>query len=252
MLASLQPRPPDYPSDFGLPLYAASLPRNGGYYSPSSLQPTLFPMQSSRGHSMLPDEQYPSLPFRSPYIHTADSGPSAIVYYPQRLATASITTSTFQPIYESIGNTNSLSQPQDIYSQVSKRGNETEAAKKPPPAAAAADDAAVEAAAGGCETDSAALERLSQLLTTSSSKDDSELSVMLDNGAPIAMAEDSLGGSTVQSEDGGEAARKDTAGSARIYQELDDAFTTLDQELADNKMDAAPSNGRLFSAPTSI
>jgi hypothetical protein len=32
------------------------------------------------------DEQYPTLPssFRSPYIHTADSGPSAIVYYPSK------------------------------------------------------------------------------------------------------------------------------------------------------------------------
>ena len=62
-----------FPSDYGLPLYnTVSLPRNSNY---SSLQPSFFPKV---GGNMMPDEQYPTLPFRSPYIHTADSGPSAI------------------------------------------------------------------------------------------------------------------------------------------------------------------------------
>ena len=63
---------------------------------------------------VMPDEQYPTMPFRSPYIHTADSGPSAIVYYPQqksknsfssekKISIGGASTSTFQPIYESIG-----------------------------------------------------------------------------------------------------------------------------------------------------
>ena len=68
---------------------------------------------------VMPDEQYPTMPFRSPYIHTADSGPSAIVYYPQQQKSSNknsfssevsknsigggASTSTFQPIYESIG-----------------------------------------------------------------------------------------------------------------------------------------------------
>ena len=70
---------------------------------------------------VMPDEQYPTMPFRSPYIHTADSGPSAIVYYPQQHQKSKnnsfsseanklsiggggpASTSTFQPIYESIG-----------------------------------------------------------------------------------------------------------------------------------------------------
>ena len=68
---------------------------------------------------VMPDEQYPTMPFRSPYIHTADSGPSAIVYYPQQHKKSKnnsfsseanklsigggASTSTFQPIYESIG-----------------------------------------------------------------------------------------------------------------------------------------------------
>ena len=55
----------------------------------------------------MPDEQYPTMPFKSPYIHTADSGPSAIVYYPQ-------------PIYEVV-------QPQeDIYSSVSKKADDSD------------------------------------------------------------------------------------------------------------------------------
>ena len=93
----------DYPSDYGLP----PMPGNSGSsnISPlprcySSLQPNLFPLHSASNgggggmrngtgssHMLLPaDEQYPTLPssFRSPYIHTADSGPSAIVYYPTK------------------------------------------------------------------------------------------------------------------------------------------------------------------------
>ena len=67
-----------FPSDYGLPLYT-TLPRNStnvnGTSNYSSLQPSFFPKV---GGNMMPDEQYPTLPFRSPYIHTADSGPSAI------------------------------------------------------------------------------------------------------------------------------------------------------------------------------
>ena len=66
------------------------------------------------------------MPFRSPYIHTADSGPSAIVYYPQQHQKSKnnsfsseanklsiggggpASTSTFQPIYESIGKVASI------------------------------------------------------------------------------------------------------------------------------------------------
>ena len=73
---------------------------------------------------VMPDEQYPTMPFRSPYIHTADSGPSAIVYYPQQHQKSKnnsfsseanklsiggpASTSTFQPIYESIGKVASI------------------------------------------------------------------------------------------------------------------------------------------------
>ena len=70
-----------FPSDYGLPLYntITSLPRHStnvnGTSNYSSLQPSFFPKV---GGNMMPDEQYPTLPFRSPYIHTADSGPSAI------------------------------------------------------------------------------------------------------------------------------------------------------------------------------
>ena len=86
-----------------------------GYAAPSSLQPHLYPLRPRGGHHMvMPDEQYPTMPFRSPYIHTADSGPSAIVYYPQqksknsfssegKISIGGASTSTFQPIYESIG-----------------------------------------------------------------------------------------------------------------------------------------------------
>ena len=76
-----------FPSDYGLPLYntITSLPRHStnvnGTSNYSSLQPSFFPKV---GGNMMPDEQYPTLPFRSPYIHTADSGPSAIVYYPSK------------------------------------------------------------------------------------------------------------------------------------------------------------------------
>ena len=101
-----------------LHFFAGSLTRSG--YAPSSLQPQLYPLRPRGGHHMvMPDEQYPTMPFRSPYIHTADSGPSAIVYYPQKSRNHSYTppapeaskmasaaagsTSTFQPIYESIG-----------------------------------------------------------------------------------------------------------------------------------------------------
>ena len=102
----------EYPSDYGLPPLQSGGGSNTGNgnsnISPlprcySSLQPNLFPAlyNSSNGgggggstlrngngnHMLLPaDEQYPTLPssFRSPYIHTADSGPSAIVYYPSK------------------------------------------------------------------------------------------------------------------------------------------------------------------------
>merc|ERR1712018_836763 len=106
-------------------------------------------------HMLLPaDEQYPTLPssFRSPYIHTADSGPSAIVYYPTKA----------HPIYE------------DIYSQVNKSKQKM---------------------VNNCDTDSAALERLSQLLTTTTASEVSADLIALheDKEAPMASQEESLG-----------------------------------------------------------
>ena len=169
---------------------------------------------------MLPDEQYPTLPFRSPYIHTADSGPSAIVYYPQP-----------HPIYEAIGG------HKDIYSQVSKKGNEKEATEQ-----------------RGCDSDNAALERLSQLLTTSKESTEVSSIVKLAEAPMASQEESSLGGCSVQTS-GDEAANKSI-----VYQELDDAFSTLDQELLkpygtkDEQSEAAASaDGQLIvSAPTAI
>lgn len=117
----------------------------------------------------MPDEQYPTMPFRSPYIHTADSGPSAIVYYPQ-------------PIYEAI----EQPQPQaaNIYSHVTTK-----------------------------KADDKALERLSAL-------------VMSTEAAPLAKPEDSGSNSVVS---GSEARGR----CSTIFQELDEAFTTLDLELGE-------------------
>ena len=78
-VSSLQMVTSEYPSDYGLPTNSP-LPR-----SYNSLQPNLFPTRISSNTLLPADQQYPTLPssFRSPYIHTADSGPSAIVYYPK-------------------------------------------------------------------------------------------------------------------------------------------------------------------------
>ena len=97
-------------------------------------------------------------------------------------------------------------QPQSqIYSQVSKRGNETSAPGTSKNTEFEATKHNMEGSGSssnlrGCDTDSAALERLSQLLTSSK---DSEVSVKNDlinlddhqqlTYAPMAAAEDSLG-----------------------------------------------------------
>ena len=260
----------DYPSDYGLP----PLNHPGGSFSTtspmprvySSLQPNLFPMyptmspNGSRavngGGMLLPaDQQYPTLPhsFRSPYIHTADSGPSAIVYYPKLNNNSPTTGGTYtgtpqqQPIYE------------DLYSQVKKSGS-----KK----------------VNNCDTDSAALERLSQLLTTnttSASEISQDLIALhpeaLHQEAPIASQEvSSLGGITSSS------IEDQITEKSNVFQELDDAFQTLDQELvtypvqksddvievdsadlqtlqlttADKQNDNKQLTGRIVSAPTAI
>ena len=115
---------------------------------------------------------------------------------------------------------------------------------------------------------------MSQLLTSSK---DSEVSVKndlitlddqftqprivtaTDAEAPMASAEDSLGGS-VQSEAECSAGTKSESGiKASIYQELDDAFTTLDQEILETENSEVAehtlqpsSDGLIYSAPTSI
>ena len=144
------------------------------------------------------------------------------VYYPQK-------TSTFQPIYESLSN-------RDIYSQVHKTPKNfptSEELKK-------------------CDTDSAALDRLSQLLT---SKEQSEVSVKTDlislnvtteeAAAPMASQDESLSSSNQNSE---------TQNNNKVFQELDDAFTELDQELAKDDLEENEETklSRIFSAPTAI
>ena len=86
-------------------------------------------------------------------------------------------------------------------------------------------------------TDSAALERLSQLLTTTTTA--SEVSadlIALDDGvrtlnpdqeAPMASQEESLGAATNSTT----SETTDDPNKSNVFQELDDAFTTLDQEL---------------------
>ena len=216
-----------FPSDYGLPLYhtvSSSLPRNTSNYS--SLQPQFFPKM---GGNMMPDEQYPTLPFRSPYIHTADSGPSAIVYYPQERTK----TSTFQPIYESLSN-------RDIYSQVCK--------KQPQKSPAEVTEAINEAEeVKKCDTDSAALDRLSQLLT---SKEQSEVSVktdliLLDKNAPIASHDELSELSSNPNDDA-------KVNHNKVFQELDDAFTELDQEMLEQNNLEEQQKLRIVSAPTAI
>ena len=148
------------------------------------------------------------------------------VYYPQK-------TSTFQPIYESLSN-------RDIYSQVHKQPKNiptSEELKK-------------------CDTDSAALDRLSQLLT---SKEQSEVSVKTDlislnvegeAAAPMASQDESLSSTSNQN--------SEPQNNNKVYQELDDAFTELDQEMAKddlataNEEDEETKLSRIFSAPTAI
>ena len=149
------------------------------------------------------------------------------MYYPQK-------TSTFQPIYESLSN-------RDIYSQVHKQPKNiatSEELKK-------------------CDTDSAALDRLSQLLT---SKEQSEVSVKTDlislnveesAAAPMASQDESLSSTSNQN--------SEPQNNNKVYQELDDAFTELDQEMAKddlaataNEEDEETKLSRIFSAPTAI
>ena len=142
------------------------------------------------------------------------------VYYPQK-------TSTFQPIYESLSN-------RDIYSQVHKKPSNAEELKK-------------------CDTDSAALDRLSQLLT---SKEQSEVSVKTDlislhdnpnansKNAPIASQDESLSSNPEVTE---------KPDNNKVFQELDEAFTELDQELAKNDLlEDEEKKLRIVSAPTAI
>ena len=143
------------------------------------------------------------------------------VYYPQK-------TSTFQPIYESLSN-------RDIYSQVHKTPKNFPTSEE----------------LKNCDTDSAALDRLSQLLT---SKEQSEVSVKTDlislnvtteEAAPMASQDESLSSSNQNSE---------AQNNNKVFQELDDAFTELDQEMAkdDLEEDEETKLSRIFSAPTAI
>ena len=102
-----------------------------------------------------------------------------------------------------------------------------------------------------CDTDSAALDRLSQLLT---SKEQSEVSVKTDlislnvtteEAAPMASQDESLSSSNQNSE---------AQNNNKVFQELDDAFTELDQEMAKDDLedDEETKLSRIFSAPTAI
>ena len=166
------------------------------------------------------DQQYPTLPpsFRSPYIHTADSGPSAIVYYPKV---------NKNNIYE------------DLYSQIDKTSKQNQQNKQK---------------VNNCDTDSAALERLSQLLTSTAetTADSSEVScgvksadlIALDKEAPMASQEESLGGATSSNSDhiSDQISEKNSeiVDKSHVFQELDDAFNTLDQELNQTEQELNP------------
>ena len=87
-----------------------------------------------------------------------------------------------------------------------------------------------------CDTDSAALERLSQLLTTTTASEVSADLIALDDGvrtlnpdkeAPMASQEESLGEAATNST----TSENTDPNKSNVFQELDDAFTTLDQEL---------------------
>ena len=109
-----------------------------------------------------------------------------------------------------------------------------------------------------CDTDSAALDRLSQLLT---SKEQSEVSVKTDlislnvegeSAAPMASQDESLSSTSNQN--------SEPQNNNKVYQELDDAFTELDQEMAKDDLAATANDeedeetklSRIFSAPTAI
>ena len=102
-----------------------------------------------------------------------------------------------------------------------------------------------------CDTDSAALDRLSQLLT---SKEQSEVSVKTDlislhdnpnasKNAPIASQDESLSSNPEVTE---------KPDNNKVFQELDEAFTELDQELAKNDLEDEEKKLRIVSAPTAI
>ena len=80
-----------------------------------------------------------------------------------------------------------------------------------------------------CDTDSAALERLSQLLTTTTASEVSTTDLIAlheDKEAPMASQEESLGVASSNS-----TTSEADPNKSNVFQELDDAFTTLDQEL---------------------
>jgi len=99
-----------------------------------------------------------------------------------------------------------------------------------------------------CDTDSAALDRLSQLLT---SKEQSEVSVktdlilLNDKNAPIASQDELSELSSNPSENA-------KVNNNKVFQELDDAFTELDQEMLEQNNLDEEQKLRIVSAPTAI
>ena len=174
----------DYPSDYGLPTSNAVGPQASMAPLPrcySSLQPNLFPTLQRGG--IAADEQYPTS-FRSPYIHTADSGPSAIVYYPNSSTTDS----------------NCGGQVQVNHCDMTQNNS-----------------------------DSAALQRLSQLLTPANSNSGTEVSSVQVKSPPMASQDEDLSSELTNNE-------------AQVSQEIDDAFDTLDQEEELKLVVSAPTN----------
>ena len=116
---------------------------------------------------------------------------------------------------------------EDIYSQVNKSGKPKMVTAPVP---------------NNCDTDSAALERLSQLLTTTTASEVSADLIALhdqhDKEAPMASQEESLGEAGTNST----TSEATDPNKSNVFQELDDAFTTLDQELDDHAASDANKN----------
>ena len=124
---------------------------------------------------------------------------------------------------------------EDLYSQPNKNGKVQQQKMLVADGVRTLDQMVVQLP-NNCDTDSAALERLSQLLTvtTTASEVSADL-IALDDGvrtlnpdkeAPMASQEESLGAATNSTTSDNTDPNK-----SNVFQELDDAFTTLDQEL---------------------